>query len=226
MALIKPSALVSEFKGVLSGSILQTSPFGNVIRNRKSGSAPVSSYFGSSQSLYSSVIRLWKDVTVANKTLWDAAGLLYSFSDKFGNAYNPSGYQLFCTLNFVRVSTGQSPFSAPPTQRTPTDTGKITPATNYTNSLTVTWTTAGTSNEFLRIYASPMLSQGVFRYPRTMFWLTDVVSGASTQVNVWTEYIARFGTPSSGQGRIFFKSLNYDQRECLLIQPNYEYLTL
>ena len=226
MALIKPSALVSEFKGVLNGSIFQGSKFGTVMRNRKSGIAKHSTYLETSQNVYTYIVKYWRNLTLINQTAWNTAGLSYNFTDKFGNIYNPSGFQLFCTLNFVRFVKSGTVFTSPPTMRTPTDSGKITITCNYTNTLSVSWTTYTSAQNFIRIYASNILSNGVVRVPTTIPFIQSVVSGPSTQVNIWNNYVSRFRAPSAGAGRIFIRTLVFDQRECLLIYPNSEFISL
>lgn len=209
MASIKWSALVSEVKGVLNGSILSVGNAGQTIRNRTTGNRANTSRWSAVKIRLSYVSSQWRSLTSGQQAAWTAAGVGYPYTDKFGNSQTPSGFQLYCTLNINRLILGQSLLStpsAPPSQES------ISPVeVNYANPTTLSLefnNTLGNAS-YLQIFASAPVSKGVTSLPQNLRQIYSVITSTSNPIDIWSSYTAAYYTPPANS-RIWFKYLQID----------------
>lgn len=99
MAQIKLSALASDMKGKLQGSVLAGGPGGLYVRNNPSGGGKKSRIWDKQKARLSSLAGQWRGLTIAQKQSWNDATALYPSTNKFGDPRLPSGYELFMQLN-------------------------------------------------------------------------------------------------------------------------------
>lgn len=99
MATIKWSGLVSEMKGVLNGSVFQGSKVGTIIRNNATGIGRKTIPRQDIKVNYAAVVQAWRGLSSANRATWEDQVINYPFTDKYGDPYTPSPYQLFMWAN-------------------------------------------------------------------------------------------------------------------------------
>lgn len=95
MAIIKPSALVAEIKGKIGGSVFQTSPYGQVVKQGSFGGTRSSVAKQNVLSHESKKPSWWGLTSSTQKLAWDAAAELFPATNRYGDEYTSTGYQLW-----------------------------------------------------------------------------------------------------------------------------------
>lgn len=99
MALAQLSEAFSSIKGVVGGTIFQGFRGNTMIRTRKSGTTPKSAVSSLTRSRLATLSGSWKLLTPAQRATWVNAAEVVEQTDKFGNPYYGSGYQLYMQCN-------------------------------------------------------------------------------------------------------------------------------
>jgi len=205
MASIKWSALVSEVKGVLNGSVLSHSRLGQTIRNRSSRLGRPSSAWTSSRVALAYIASQWRTLSAAEQASWAAMCASYPYIDKFGNPQTPSGYQLFCTLNSnIKLVYGY----IDTVPHIPTAESDVSPAsfdTNAIGGLEINFTPTAVSASYILLYASAPLSAGVTVPPRYMRFLCKLPDDSASPFTITTDYLRIFPLLPSGS-RVFLRA--------------------
>ncbi len=211
MALVKWSALVSEIKGVMSGTIFQGGRFGQIMKNRISGGGRVSTRWQAQKGRFTFVASQWRTLTPGQQEDWNIGAINYPYINKFGDPVVPSGYQLYNTLNgnlhFLLLPIVTNP--SPPEPKI--DLGNI--ILNYVNDnqLDVSYTASAQPLITILVYASPGYSTGL-RSPRNRYrFLQSLPSNTASPVNIATAYKQAYGAITSGS-RIVVKLTLTDTR--------------
>lgn len=200
MALIKWSGLVSEIKGKLNGSIFQGGAYGQVMRNRISGGGFLSSRWLVRRREFALISSSWRSLSKAQQDTWISQAVNYTFVDKFGNPYNPSGYILYNSLNHNRHTLGMPLLTIAPSPPTQEDIAPINASFTPPNTLQVSWTPTSNNDYAVMLYVSPALSTGV-RHIKRRFILIGVKAGSTgSPANIGTSWEINYGPfPSSGR---------------------------
>lgn len=101
---IQFGAIITQGAGKAGGTIIQRGRTGQILRNL---TIPKSRKFQASaapRSAVSVVSSQWKFLTAAQRTGWTSVAALLTRYNKFGVAYIPTGFQLFCELNLNLVN--------------------------------------------------------------------------------------------------------------------------
>lgn len=197
MATIKWSGLVSEVKGVLNGSVFQGSKVGQIIRNNSSSVGRKSSARQNIKTQYKAVIQAWRALSSANRATWEDQVVNYPFTDKYGNPYTPSAYQLFMALNLNLVNAGQSLIS------TITDPEIVDSLSNAAYGLTgggeygLTFDSYSGANRYCLVYASAPIPSWL-DINRAALRLIGVISvNDISEISIETMYSSTYGyTPN------------------------------
>jgi len=106
MASIKYSGLILGIKGTIAGTTFQGGRAVNQIktkprviptyRNLKHGANNVTQ-----KSAFSYLSQVWRTLTATERLTWSTNASLFPQTNKFGDIYTPSAFQLFCKLNLV-----------------------------------------------------------------------------------------------------------------------------
>lgn len=204
MASIKWSALVSEVKGVLNGSILSVGYGGQTIRNRYSRSGRLSASWSASRSRLQYVAGLWRGFTPADQSSFSLAAPDFQYVNKFGNLVTPSGFQLACTLNSNLFFIGATLLHAAPEPRSQDNIGTFTLSQSPTGQLSFTWSVTGAGNQQVCVYMSRPMGLGVTSAPRFMRFIAKQLSNNRTAVDCTSAFEAIYGAiPASG--RVFYR---------------------
>jgi hypothetical protein len=210
MASVKWSALVSEVKGVLNGSIFSVGYGGQTIRNRISGGGRKTNVWGYTKAALPSVSQTWRGLTTVQQTAWQVAAPDYPYTDKFGNSQIPSGYQLYCTLNLNLLYANQPLLLVPLAPLVPENIGTPSITNPSTGVLELNWTPQFTNRTVILAYCSQTVSLGKTSRPRTIQLVWFAESGDSSPVDFSFAYARRFGLVPSA-GRVFWKIQQIDK---------------
>ena len=124
MASIKFSALVNQLKGKLNGSVFQGSTSGAIVRNKpyfingsragkltKADAGRVSNQ----QRYVASISQEWGQLSDNDRQTWESQAYLWPFTNRFGESYIGSGYQVFQMVNLRLLNFGYNIVSVCPT---------------------------------------------------------------------------------------------------------------
>ena len=99
MAIAQLSEAFSSIKGVIGGTIFQGYRGNTMIRTRHSGPSARSAISSLTRSRLAALAGSWKNLKNTERDTWIAGALVVEQTDKFGNPYFGSGYQLYMQCN-------------------------------------------------------------------------------------------------------------------------------
>lgn len=202
MAQVKYGALITEIKGKVGGTVFQNGNSGFQMRNKgkyRPGRAladVVKSY--RQKQLFSSAIKNWTQMTAINRSSWSALLGTWQFTNRFGDVYNGSPYQIQNACNINAQLLELPMFSAAPNYNAAFD-----PNISYANfSLSGTFNgtigNAAANGQLIYVEASQPVNstKNISRIPFNKF---GVITSAAGTVNYKAAYIAWLGyTPTIG----------------------------
>jgi len=204
MASVKWSGLVSEVRGKINGSILSVGYGGQIIRNRRSGGGVTSSSWRKSRANLAYIAGIWRGLTTVQQDSWNAAVASFPYVNKFGDSVNPSGFQLFCTLNSNLLFIGQTLINTAPTPESVETVGPLTFSQPSTGALRLAYTPNAGGKMDIVVYCTAAVSTGVCTPPRVVRYVSKVRSSVTSPLNFGADYDRVFGdVPTSG--RLFAK---------------------
>lgn len=108
MAQIKYSALVSEVKGKLNGSVLQNGKTSAVLRNNLFVKKSSSQAQQLRRNQLASVAGMWRGLTYEERQSWMDGSVNNIETNSFGDKRKMAAYSLYCMLNINLKSIGSS----------------------------------------------------------------------------------------------------------------------
>ena len=99
MAIVQYSALVNQIRGKLNGSTLSRNRSVNTLYRKGQPTRSASQKQTDRRSIFSTVQRLWKTLTPALRTDYEAAAQNNPTTDRFGNPVTLTGYQHYMRIN-------------------------------------------------------------------------------------------------------------------------------
>jgi len=187
--------------GSINGTVYSRNRFSAYTRNRTNPSNPQSEMQTISRSILSALASAWKELTDAERSQWDSAGDLYTFSNNVDGTYHPTGFQLYQTQNINLMLQTTAPTD------TPLPLGSYGNITGYgalidisAGTFTVHLTSDITSNSF-KVFATGYVSAGLgagsvknkFRLLRNADTTPFLGSSSSTGEAIANEYSVQFG---------------------------------
>lgn len=198
MALIKYSAFVTELKGSVGGTTFKGTRSGAVVQNKvchapfqpKGMGNGLSAGSAASNIAMATCVGIWKGLNLSERAAWTSAAPSFPSTNKFGESYTPSGYQLFLECNLTNLSFGFATTTTPPTP-----TSLPSPPTlslNWTGTaLTYTIDWSGVFTGLL--FATVPISGGAQPNIRNFRKIVSTTSGGGG-VDFTHEYKAVFGS--------------------------------
>lgn len=201
MAKIKTTAIVADIRGKLNGSVFSKNRGGSFVRTKVTPSNPQTSFQAAVRSVLGGLAQGWRSLTQAQRSAWNAAVSNYTGTDIFGDIKTPSGINLYTKLNANLAEAGQAYISTPPLPQGAASLTTLSAIADISNAeLEVTAGVGNVpANNALIIRATPQVSPGKKFLKGMHRNIALITSGQSLIVNVWSNYISRFGTPSAGQ---------------------------
>lgn len=204
MGLIKISGLLTDLGGKFGGSVIQRNKAGIIMRNNKWKRPQQFPKWQAQKSAFAVLAATWRTLTQVQRDAWNTAGALYPATNRFGDVYTPSGFQLYTTLNGTLQAAGQALLLVPLLPAVVFDQGANTLVLLAFPTFTVDITNAIPPNEGIQIYASRPLSpgSGIRDGAFSLMQFEDNPAGAPWDITA--NYIAKFGLPPSGT-RVYSK---------------------
>lgn len=203
MASVEFGGGVSQIVGRVAGSVFQRGRSGSQLRVLPINTGRKQNLVSPARVSLASVSSLWRSLSDPQRLAWVALANTQTRYNRMGTAYTPSGFQLFCELNFNLLSTGvATPIqSAPATLSLPSYTAISVVIDTNSSDYTITGTIGGDTTDFVYVIeATRPVGAGVLSN-RSAFCVLDRHDDASSDpTNMWGYYFRRMGFyPRGGQ---------------------------
>lgn len=202
--------LSSDARGSIGGNTLSRNTYGVYIRRRVSPVQPRTDRQVNNRAEFAAWATTWRNLPQTSQNTFNSLAKQVKLTDTLGNSYNPSGFQLYVSLNrnIARIG-GPALTVAPPTAPS------LPELTNFAASATITTgkvsalNIAATNSEDLKgqhiaISATGALGPGVnFIAPSLYRTIGTVAGGTNGNIDVLERYNNVFGTPGLNQKLAF-----------------------
>ena len=202
MARVKFSALVSEMRNKLNGSVFSKNRGGNYLRNKVTPVNPQSIFQTQKRSVFGGISSRFRSLTADQVNAWNDAAQNFPYTDIFGDSKILSGHQLHQKLNTNLAQVNVPPLINPPTPRTIEAIGWVLADFNLS---THTWQIeliygSGSPTDYYIIEATPPIPTSV-NFVKNKFRSFGIVNPIGTDpdpIDSYNAYVERFGVPSAG----------------------------
>lgn len=180
---IKYSALVSDARGKLNGSVASKNRYGNYLRNKITPTNPQTPAQSKIRALFGSISQAWGGLTGTQRNAWDDFAREHPYTDIFGDSKILQGSAMYQKVNLNLAKLNLPTLSEPGLQTT------TTPIEDVQGSLSldlngkldelevnVTFNGFATGNEMLVAYATPPKTPGItfVKNDFRMWWASPV----------------------------------------------------
>lgn len=203
MASVKFGSLITNMKGKIGGHIVKGDTTGGVLLTRAevidavaSGAKLTKADAGrvmNPQRNTTVVSQSWRDLSDAERSAWNAATPDFPFTNRFGDPYTGSGFQLYMQCNNNVTQIGQSMLAAPPVPETIEPCPAFSTATAIGSTFTVICLAGVPAGYFMTLYACNAQSSGKGFTRGRMKAIVILDSATVFPYNADTAYIAVFG---------------------------------
>lgn len=202
MAKIKYSALVSEMRNKLNGSVLSKNRYGSYVRNKVTPVNPQTSYQLNQRAILSSLSSAWRGLTQAQRDEWQEAANNQPITDIFGDTKILSGQAFFVSRNLNLVGSGTPLISAPGqpvnVPLVSISSMSVGVVAGVLDAAEFTISPAAVPAGYkLIVYATPGYSPGK-SFVKNQYRKLGTFTPAGGVVDVTSAYSARFGSPTIG----------------------------
>lgn len=201
MAKVKFSALISEMRNKLNGSVFARNRGGAYLRTKVTPVNPKSTAQVLSRARLTQFSQAWRSLTQAQREAWNSVVTQWSSTDVFGDVVNPSGNTLFSRLNINIAIAGGAELLTPPS---PVGADAVLSAElaydDVAETLTLTAEPADVpADHAMVVEATENLSPGITN-ANSKFRVIDTIDAATAgPFDVTAAYTAKFGAPVVGQ---------------------------
>jgi hypothetical protein len=201
MAKIKFSALVSDVRNKLNGSVMSKNRYGSYMRNKTTPVNPQTTFQQNVRAQLAANSQAWGGLTEAQRSGWRALAAELPFTDIFGDSKILAGNSLYNKLNGNLNKIGEASISEAPVKISVpsllTFSVAAVAAVDVLTSLNLTFTpTAIPAGYSLVVYATPGISPGRNFVKNQFRLVTAIAETTASPVNIFTAYSARFGAPA------------------------------
>lgn len=184
-------------RGKINGHVASKNRAGAYARTKVTPVNPQTTFQLAARALLTAFSQAWKALTQAQRDGWDAAVGNFAKTDVFGDLRNPTGKNLYTSLNANLSNAGQAAITAAPL---PSGAGAVTAgALVMTNGGAKTIAhTDDTAGHTVLVWATPGVSPGKKFVKGDYRLISTFPGGAASPANIATAYQARFGEPAVG----------------------------
>ncbi|MCL6567245.1 MAG: hypothetical protein K6U09_12595 [Acidobacteriia bacterium] len=200
------SQLTSDIRGSIDGLTFSRNRFGRVIRAKVAPVNPSTTAQDRIRQLFGDLSHLWSTgIGDDNTTAWLTAASSTTLYDSLGQAYQPTGQNLFISVNLIRRLMGEPVTLVPQIGGSfpllYTVSGSATAQDPPTvDSVTVTWTGAASAQQAYAVYAAAPVRHGVRFVSRPRYRWMGYTTGPIYTLAIGSQYVAKFGDISGFAG--------------------------
>lgn len=202
MAKIKYSALVSDMRGKLNGSVASKNRFGSYYRNKVTPVNPQTVYQQNARQRFGALSSQFKSLTNAAVNAWNEAAQNFPFTNIFGDQVFLTGQMLFNKLNGNLLKVGESVITVAPSPGTFPEfiaTGGSASATTQTVEVQIDGLATPPSGYSLVAYATRPVPVTRNFLKNEYRFLAGETFWADNVIDLSDAYPSRFGSFSAGQ---------------------------
>lgn len=209
MAKIKFSALVSDMRNKLNGSVLSKNRYGSYMRNKVTPVNPQTTEQQAARQRIASLSAAWGGLTEAQRASWRALAPSFPFTDIFGDQKELTGQTLFVKLNANLMKIGESTIDVAPVKIDIPELYAVSVDAEQTAGALVTLDvtlseTAIPAGYSLAVYATPPVQPGKQFVKNLYRFIGEAPAAVAGVVDIASIWNARFGSVSNGQ-KIFVR---------------------
>ena len=198
MAKVKYSALVSDMRNKLNGSVLSKNRAGNYIRNKVTPVNPQTAAQQANRQQLGSMSSAWNGLTESQRQSWRGAVASFPYTDIFGDRKELDGKSLMIKLNLNLLNAGQAQIQTAPASVAIPELAITSAAAEVGGILQMVVTPATIPAGFsLLVYATPPVNAGVY-FVKNKYRLLGAATAAAGIVDLASLYEAKFGALSTG----------------------------
>jgi hypothetical protein len=192
----KWGALIVEGRGKIGGYIASKNRGGAYMKAKISPSNPQSTAQTLVRSEFTVISQSWKLLTDAERLSWNGSVSNFAKTDIFGDLRNPSGSNLYQSLNLNLANIGQSYITTPPQIVTSPAPLIITVTANGTSpALSIAWTSGAIAAGFTVVVESTAGQSAGRSFFKSKFRKIGLIAAAATTPsNQLSNYTAKFGS--------------------------------
>lgn len=201
MAKVKYSALMSDMRGKLNGSVASRNKAGNYLRTKVTPLNPQTTAQVLARSTLATFSQGWRGLTQEQRDAFIAVTDQWSKTNVFGDIVNPSGSALYTRLNINIRLAGGVPIVVPPSPQGVASLSELTVDAAFTGQAMQIGFLASPVPAGLVMYveATPMLSPGIANAKSKFRHIVSLPATTATGEDIATAYIAKFGALVAGQ---------------------------
>ena len=201
MAKVKLSAIVSDMRNKLNGSVFARNRGGLYLRTKVTPVNPQTVAQQAARNNLTSFSQGWRSLTEAQRDSWNAAVGNFATTDIFGDLRNPSGINLYNRLNINITNGGGAPITTPPVPTGAPAVDSVVLAANATGgTYTVTFTPDPIPADTAMIVESTAaLSPGISNASAEYRIVATFAAGTTGAQDIAAAQIAKFGALIAGQ---------------------------
>lgn len=203
---VKYSALVSDMRGKLNGSVASKNRYGGYLRNKVTPSNPKSIHQVEQRAKLAQFSQGWRGLTEQQREAWNSAVSNWQKTNIFGDIVTPSGNTLYTRLNVNIANVGGSPVSLPPLPmgvEAPEGISAVITVGTSEMDVSVLPATVPAGHKLV-VQATEPLSPGISNANNKFRVIKYGATLTSGDYDAWNDYTGRFGTPTIGM-KVFFK---------------------
>jgi hypothetical protein len=201
MAKVKFSALISEMRNKLNGSVFARNRGGAYLRTKVTPLNPQTAAQVAARSLLASFSQSWRSLTEAQRAAWNSVVDQWATTDVFGDIVNPSGSTLYTRLNINVSNAGGTALVSPPTPVGAESLPDLLVTADVSNGEVLIDSDIATVpvGHAMVIEATPMLSPGISNAKSKFRVVETAAAGTSMAIDIATSYTTKFGGLVAGQ---------------------------
>lgn len=206
MAKVKFSALISEMRGKLNGSVFSRNRGGAYIRNKVTPLNPQTIFQVGVRSFFTTLTQAWRGLAAAERAAWNSAVANFVGTDIFGDSLTLSGANLHQRLNLNLLNIGEPAITTPPVPAPVIPFATMTLAVSEGGgTVAIAYTDVILATDTVLVFMTPGVSPGR-EFVKNDYRLIGVMEAADvTPFDIAAAYITKFGAiPAEGQ-KIFVK---------------------
>jgi len=195
---VQYGSIITELKGKVGGQVFQGGNNSKVLRNQGYKAGNTSSNRRNAINAITSQAATWRSLTDLDRAAWSSITDTWVFTDKFGNTYYGSGYQVFVAWNSALINMGFPPVTAP----SPPELLEIITFEQQTWSLSgsfiIEWNTSTADTQIMQVFVSPPLSAGRNNFHKRSKIIATLDASDGHNYDVKSDYQIAYGQPTVG----------------------------
>jgi hypothetical protein len=200
MAKVTFTAIVSDIKGKLAGTVFSKNRAGAYIRTKVTPSNARTSYQQLVRGFMTTLAQGWRALGAVSCTAWNAAASTDAVKTKDGNSIHLTGMQYYMELNRNLMEIGATVITVPPAIGGTLAMTACTPtAAKGTPALSVVFTPAITATEKVIMYATEGIGPGQNFFKNKYRKIAVLDSADTSPYDALADYVAKYGAiPTAG----------------------------